>query len=189
LLVLEIAARDDHRAAADADVVLGVRDRVEDRAATDLLALHELDLVAERDAAVSRKVECERPGGRAGGRILRDAEPRPEHAGLPARAVAGEAVDPDRPEPLERPEVRADGGHGLAGAERDIDVADAVVVALHGQNRLDAAERCEQLVHPLEPGDRRRRLAHATERDARALALQLDRHRAAPRLELDLHEL
>src|SRR5713226_3058211 len=103
----ELAARDDDGRAADLnalDRLRGALDScVERRGAADLRALRDLDLVPERDAAVAREMQRERAGGRSGRGILRHAEPRPEHARLPAQAVLGEAVHTvraDRSEPL-----------------------------------------------------------------------------------------
>ena len=66
--------------------------RVERRRAPDLDALRDLDLLAERDAAVAGEMHGERPRRRAGRGVLGHAVGRREHARLPAGAVAREAV-------------------------------------------------------------------------------------------------
>ena len=90
----ELAARDDDRGSSDLDSLDGVGAaldaREERRVPPDLDALHDLDLVAERDAAVASEMQRERAGRRAGRRILGYAESRDEHAGLPPQSVARE---------------------------------------------------------------------------------------------------
>ena len=74
LLELELAARDDHRRAADLDALDLIRRAVdageERRGPPDLRSLRDLDLVAELDAPVPGEVQRQRPGGRARRRIL-----------------------------------------------------------------------------------------------------------------------
>ncbi len=62
-----------------------VRARVNQRRPLDLGSLAYLDLVAERDPAVTSEMDRERPRSRAGRRILGNAEARGEHPGLPSR--------------------------------------------------------------------------------------------------------
>src|SRR6266496_2527742 len=84
---LELAAREDDRAAADLDALDLVRRalglRVKRRRAVDLGALRDLDLVAPADLAMTRQVHRQRPGSRAGSRVLRDPA-EAEHSRLPA---------------------------------------------------------------------------------------------------------
>ena len=58
---------------------------VERRRAVQLGTLRDLDLLAERDAAVAREMDRERAGGRARRRVLADAVTGREHPRLPAR--------------------------------------------------------------------------------------------------------
>src|SRR6266545_1871315 len=79
----ELAAGDDDGRARDLDpfdpVGRALRARVQPRRPADLLALADLDLLAERDPAVTRQVNGERARGRSGGRVLDDADRRREH--------------------------------------------------------------------------------------------------------------
>ena len=113
------------------------------RRAPDLDALADHDLVAERDPPVTRQMERERPGGRAGRRILRDAVGRDEDARLPALAVAGEAARSVGIELQQRGDVGAERGHGRGRAELDEDVARALAVELDRQPGLLHAEQAE----------------------------------------------
>ena len=90
----ELAARHDDGRAADLEPppVGEPATRVQRRRPPELDALVDLDLVAEADPSVPGEMERERPGGRAGRRILGDAVGRDEDARLPALAVAREAV-------------------------------------------------------------------------------------------------
>src|SRR6266446_3430208 len=178
----KLAARDDDGRAADLNALDRLRGAVdscvERRGAADLRALRDLDLVAERDAAVPYEMQRERAGGRAGRGILRHAERRPEHARLPAQAVPGEAVDPvraDRSEPLL---VWLQRGDILRRGQSDVHVAQAVVVHLDRKLRLDPEDGL-QLVRSLEGRDGRQWLLHPSEDDPRTLALDAHRHGAA----------
>src|SRR5204863_8513887 len=89
LLQSELAAGDDHSAAADLDALdllrRAVDARVELGRAVELDPLGDLDLLAGRDETVADEVDAERSGSRAGGRILGDAAAGSEHPRLPRR--------------------------------------------------------------------------------------------------------
>ena len=76
----------------------------------------------------------------------------------------------------------------LLRSGRDVDMADAVVVQLDREPRLDA-ERRHELVGARERLDRRQGLLHPPEDDPRAVTLEPDRHDAAPGLDPELLEL
>ena len=135
-----------------------------------------------------REVAGERPRSRSGRGILGDAERGAEHARLPARARAREAVDPVGAERLDPSQVRLERGDLVLRATRDEDVLDAVVVELDRQLRLDA-EQGEKLVGPLEGRHRRHRLRHAAEDDSGAFTFESHGNGAATRLDPDLAEL
>src|SRR3954470_9688093 len=143
----ELAASHDDGGAADFDALdrigRAVDARVERRGPADLLALRDLDLVAERDAAVPGEMERERPRGGAGGGVLCDAEHRAEHPRRPGEAVAGEAVDAVGAERGELLLVGLQRRYLLDGAERDEHVAQAVVVHLDREQRLDPENRLQ----------------------------------------------
>ena len=150
----------------------------------DLDALRDLDLLAEADAAVAREVHRERPGGRAGGRVLGDAA-APARTCAPSTACPrpGEAVDAEQPRQLEqRRDVRPQRRDLLRRAER---------------RRRRAARRC-RTARPAAPTARPRAppssasasaygshvgsgWRHPPEDDPVALALERDRHDARRR--------
>ncbi len=100
---IDSRAADEH--AVDA-VALAVGLRVERRRTVQLGALRDLDLLAERDAAVACEMDRERAGRRARRCILGDAVTGREHPRLPARPVdVREAVDAVAGRPLERDQV------------------------------------------------------------------------------------
>ena len=121
----------------------------------------------KRDAAVARQVHRERPGGRAGRRVLGDAAARREHARAPLRAFAGEAVGAEQPRKLEeRADVRPQRRQLLHRAEPDVDELRAVVVVLDRQLR------------PLEPQRREQRLGLAVRLPLRQRLEHLARRRS-----------
>ena len=138
-----------------------------------------------------REVQGERPGRRARRRVLGDSAAGSEHARLPVRAGAGEAVEPQRGGKLaEACQVRLQRGHVLLGRQRHVDVLDAVVVRLDGKLGALDAQRCEQLGLFLVGLHGGQRLLHPPECDpARLVALERDRDRARAGLEPDLAEL
>src|SRR5919106_6050087 len=123
-LEAEFAARDDDRRAADLDLLDPLRGaldpRVERARAPELLALADLDLLPELDAAVAGEVDGERPRGGARGGVLRHAVGRGEHARLPAGAGAREAVHAhDAGQPGEGGEVGLERGDCLLARQPD----------------------------------------------------------------------
>jgi hypothetical protein len=90
----------------------------------------DFDLLAEGDAAVSRQVQRQWPGGRAGGRVLGDAVGGGEHARLPARAGPGDAADADVGQLAERGHVRLQRRNRLLAGEHEEDVPRPVAVGL-----------------------------------------------------------
>src|SRR5262245_39439891 len=157
---------------------------------SDLGSLGDGDLVPEPDPPVPGEVAGERPRRGACRRVFRHAVRRSEHARLPARAVAREAVRAhDALEALERLDVRLERLDGLDARKRDVDVSHAVVIELDGQLRALNADRLEELVGSRERLDRGNRLAHPAEDDAVFLALEPDGDDSLPGLELDLWKL
>src|SRR5487761_891090 len=102
----EFPARDDDRRSADLHpgdlAAVRLHPGQQDGRAADLLALADLDLLAEGDLAVPGQVHGQRAGRRPGGRVLGDAEGRHEAPRLPPRPRAGEAADPDAGQAAER---------------------------------------------------------------------------------------
>ena len=82
----------------------------------------DLDLIAERDAAMARKVNGERSRGRPGGRILHNAEPGREHPRLPAASRARKAVGADLAQLSERAEIRPHRRNFGLGLQLDVHV-------------------------------------------------------------------
>src|SRR5262249_28528303 len=157
----ELAARHDHCRAADEHAVdlavLAVHTRVQLRRAPDLGALRDLDLLAVADQPVTGEKDRQRPGRRPGGGILGNAVLRHEHPGLPAVALAGEAVDTVRGRGPERLGVRTDRPDGLWRVERQVDVARAEIAALDRQlHALDTDRRQDRgrILDPAQFGDR-----------------------------------
>jgi len=112
-LQAKFSARDDDGGAADLDLLGRLRDRVQRGRASDLRALRDLDLLAERDAAVPREVERERSGRRARRRVLVDRVRGNEDARAPAPSLAREAVHPFAQQRRERLQVRTQRSHRL----------------------------------------------------------------------------
>ena len=83
----------------------------------------------------------ERPGRRARCGVLGDAVVRGEHARLPPRAVAREAVDAVASSRRERDDIGLQRRDLLRRAELDVDVPRAVVVALDRKLGAVDAER------------------------------------------------
>ena len=117
--------------------------------------------------------------------------PRPsaEHARLPAQPVAGEAVDPDRAELGELLESR-DGSAATSSSEPSATNTCGTPLSYSSTGSCDSTpSTASSSSAPSNGLDRRQRLRHPAEDDARALPLELDRNRAAGRLDLDLDEL
>ena len=135
------------------------------------------------------KVARERARRGAGRGILGNAHPGREHAGLPARARAREAVEAERGKVRERREIGAERRDGVLARKRDVDVLDTVVVDLDGELRALDAEGGEELALSRKRLDRRDVLRHPAEDDPGPFALERDRDDARLRLEPDLREL
>ena len=136
-------------------------------------------------------MDGERPGRRAGRRILRHTVGRRKHSRLPALAGPGRAVEADHVrQAREAVEIGSQRGHLVLVTEDDVDVSHPVVVQLdRGLRRLDP-EGVEQL--RLVDGawlDAWYGLLHAAEHDLCALALEPHGDHAGARLEPDLLEL
>src|SRR5205085_12548921 len=120
----ELAARDNDCGAADLDLrrrrVTALDAGIELRRTPNLLALANLDLLAPLQPSMPNEMQRERSrrGARRG--VFRDAAVRREHARLPLRSGAGEAVDADRVWQLREPShVRPQCSNLLLRAEAD----------------------------------------------------------------------
>src|SRR2546423_5296444 len=125
-----LAARDDHRRAAYLHAVdvapRGLGAGVENRRASYLGSLADLDLLAEGDATVPGKMDRQRPRGGTRGGILEHAARRREHAGLPGSPRAGETVRAHLPKIDERGEVRPERTDRLLPLQLNVNVKWAV---------------------------------------------------------------
>src|SRR5438105_8983259 len=177
----KLAVGDDNRSAAYLNSLDALRcsigARVEHGRSADLGALVNLDLSAESDPPVAAEMHRQGAGGRAGGRILRDAVGSCEHARLPAAAGAGEAVDAAI-ELGEGAQVRPQGRDGLLALQFHVDVKRSVRVRLHRQAGALDAQRAQQLGLMLVWPPGRDQLLHAPEDDPVVLMAQFNRHEA-----------
>src|SRR5580700_3477134 len=132
------AGDDDRRAAYVHGGDLAARglhpDQQHGRAA-DLLALADLDLLAEGDLVVPGQVHAQRTGRRTRRRILGHAEGGREGAELPPRAQARETADPDAGQRAQRSDVGAQAADRLLAVQRHVDVPRTVAVRLDRQPR------------------------------------------------------
>ncbi len=136
------------------------------------------------------EVDSQRPGGRAGRRILRDPVAGREHPDSPPRAFAGEDDGADVPGQLrERRHIGVEPRHVLDGCEPHERVTDAVVVEEHGKLGPLDPERRQELLLVLVRLRRGKRLAHPAEHDSRPLALEANGNDAPSGEEADLLEL